>query len=462
MTMRKTLLFIFCALTTFGAAADGQRLLAAARQDQAAGVAATPISDPADSLVRLGRQAITDGDYRLAARLLKQVVDKYPKSDKAAEALYWRAWSLNRLGIDRGNKNDLDDALEAVDRLQKEYAQSASATDGASLRAQIRSAQANLGDSRAAVAITTEAKGLRQARSCASGSNVDEETRMAALEGLMNMNAADAIPILKDVLKQTDPCRIELRKKAVWLLSQKRGSDVATTLLDVARTDPSTDVRGDAVFWLSQTRSELAIPMLDSVLFTGGDEEIRKKAVFSLSQFSKDDRARASLKRAAEDEKMPEEIRSDAIFWLGQQNLADLEFFRTLFRKTRDRDLRGKIVFAVSQTNRPEAAAWLLDLARDKSFDVDVRKDAIFQLSQRRRIDLDQLSTLYDQSKGESEIQDQVLFVFSQRSEPASVDKLMAIAKSDPDVERRKKALFWLGQKNDPRVKQFLRDLIKG
>ena len=37
----------------------------------------------------------------------------------------------------------------------------------------------------------------------------------------------------------------------------------------------------------------------------------------------------------------------------------------------------------------------------------------------------------------------------------------MAIAKSDPNIENRKKALFWLGQKNDPRVKQFLRDLIK-
>jgi hypothetical protein len=36
----------------------------------------------------------------------------------------------------------------------------------------------------------------------------------------------------------------------------------------------------------------------------------------------------------------------------------------------------------------------------------------------------------------------------------------MTVAKSDPNVEMRKKALFWLGQKNDPRVKQFIRDLI--
>lgn len=451
--MKKILLLSF-ALCALGGVAEGQR----AKSNRAAGVLAAQVADPADSLYQLGRKAVNDADYRRAANLLKQVVDKYPKSDKAGEALYWRAWALNRLGTDRRNKSDLDDALGAVDRLQREYSKTPSATDAVALRAQILSTQASLGDSKAAVVVATEAKELSKAQGC-SGSKADEETRMAALEGLMGMNSDDAVPILKDVLKQRDPCRTELRKKAVWLLSQKRGSDIASTLLEVARNDPNSDVRGDAVFWLSQTRSELAIPMLDSILFTGGDEEIRKKAIFSLSQF-KDERARASIKRAAEDEKMSEDIRSDAIFWLGQSNLADLEFFKALFRKTHNVELRKKIVFSVGQTNRPEAGTWLLDIARDKSFDVDVRKDAIFFLSQRKTFDFDQLSVLYDQSKGDDEIQDQVLFVYSQRREPAAVDKLISIAKGDPSIERRKQALFWLGQKNDPRAKQFLRDLI--
>lgn len=452
--MRKLLLFTFV-FTAFAAGAGAQR----ARTARAAGILSIPATDPADSLLRLGRQAITDGDYRQAATLLKQLVDKYPKSDKAGEALYWRAWALNRLGTSRRSKADLDDALQAVDRLKNEYAKSPSASDAPALRTQIRSAQASLGDSRAAVDLATEAKSLRRSSS-SCGSKADEEVRMAALEGLMQMNAEDAVPILKDVLKQRDECRIELRKKAVFLLSQKRGNDAATALLDVARNDPSIDVRGDALYWLSQSRAELAIPMLDSVLFSAGDVEIRKKAVFSLSQFSRDERARTSLERAAEDEKMPEDIRSDAIFWLGNNNLADLEFFRMLFRKTKEVELRGKIVYAVSQMRRPEAAAWLLDLARDKSFDVETRKGAIFHLSQRGKLDFEQLSTLYEQSKGEPEIQDQILFVYSTRREPIAVDKLMAVAKSDPDIDRRKQALFWLGQKNDPRVKQFIRDLI--
>ena len=73
---------------------------------------------------------------------------------------------------------------------------------------------------------------------------------------------------------------------------------------------------------------------------------------------------------------------------------------------------------------------------------------------------MDQLNTIYEQARGDNEVQTQVLYVYSQRKESTAVDKLMAIAKSDQNIEMRKQALYWLGQKNDPRVQQFIRDLI--
>jgi hypothetical protein len=36
----------------------------------------------------------------------------------------------------------------------------------------------------------------------------------------------------------------------------------------------------------------------------------------------------------------------------------------------------------------------------------------------------------------------------------------MSIAREDPDREMRKKALFWLGQKNDPRVTKLITDMV--
>ena len=71
-----------------------------------------------------------------------------------------------------------------------------------------------------------------------------------------------------------------------------------------------------------------------------------------------------------------------------------------------------------------------------------------------------ELSTLYDRM-GDKEMKDQIIFVLSQRqSDRGAIDKMFDIAKNEKDAELRKKAIFWLGQSRDPRVQQFLIDLI--
>ncbi len=373
-------------------------------------VLASP-ADSADSLYRAGQAALSDRDYRRAAALFKQVVDKYPKSDRAGDSLYWRSYALYMAGNDARNKSDLDAALSGLQTYQRTYAQSGSmGGDAADLAGRIRAAQARLGDANATVAIVQDANHLRTEQSCA-GSNTDEEMRMAAMDGLLSMSSEDAVPILKDVLKQRDACRIELRKKAVWLLSQKSATDVVPTLLDVARNDPSNDVRGQAVFWLSQTRSDLAVPALDSILFSNtADDDLRNKAMFALSQ-QRDDKASAALERVAGDEHMSDDLRSSAIFWLGQTRVTDFAYFKTLFHNTQNDAIRNKIIFSVSQSSMPEATTWLLDLAKDKTLDTETRKQAIFSAAQRKSVDLDQLEAIYTQAKGEDEIQKQVIFV---------------------------------------------------
>jgi HEAT repeat protein len=59
------------------------------------------------------------------------------------------------------------------------------------------------------------------------------------------------------------------------------------------------------------------------------------------------------------------------------------------------------------------------------------------------------------------EMKEQLIFVYSQRDESAAVDKLLEISKRDPDPELRKKALFWLGQSDDPRAAKALQDIIE-
>ena len=59
-------------------------------------------------------------------------------------------------------------------------------------------------------------------------------------------------------------------------------------------------------------------------------------------------------------------------------------------------------------------------------------------------------------------MKEQVIFVASQMGETEAVDFLMEIASSERDKELRERAIFWLGQSNDPRIPDFLLALIRG
>jgi HEAT repeat protein len=57
-------------------------------------------------------------------------------------------------------------------------------------------------------------------------------------------------------------------------------------------------------------------------------------------------------------------------------------------------------------------------------------------------------------------VKEHAIFVLSQRDESEATDALMRIVRDDPDAAMRKRALFWLGQKDDPRVASFIKSRI--
>ena len=60
-------------------------------------------------------------------------------------------------------------------------------------------------------------------------------------------------------------------------------------------------------------------------------------------------------------------------------------------------------------------------------------------------------------------MKEQVIFALSQSpDEREAVDQLMEIATTEEDSELRRNAIFWLGQIDDPRVADFLLELIRG
>jgi len=425
------------------------------------------LGDPADSLYRIAREALSRGDYKRAAEIFHRISERYPQSAYAGQALYYEAFALYR----SGESDDLETALERLKSLTQRYPSVARGSDARSLITRVCGELAKRGDEDCTASIVESAEGSREAgernairdrtrtaTSCPSEDD-DNDDRMIALSALLQMDADRAMPILEKVLARRDACSVGLRRKAVFLVSQKRTERTADILMSIARNDPDGEVREQAVFWLSQVGGARATDLLEGILKGGGDVNLRDKALFALSQQS-EGRAPQILRDYALRESEPSELREKAIFWLGQRrNPENTAFLRALYGRLTDLDLREKVLFSLSQQKGAGNDRWLLDIALNPRENEELRKKALFWAGQ-SGVEIAELVRLYDRMES-GEMKDQLIFVYSQRTrESAAVDKLFAIARTDRDPERRKKAIFWLGQSRDPRVQQFLMDLI--
>ncbi|MEP6730329.1 MAG: HEAT repeat domain-containing protein [bacterium] len=431
--------------------------------------------DPADSLYRLARTALTDGDYKRAAMLFQTVVDRYPDSDFAPDALYYRAYALYK----SDNASDLRSAVIALDRQATRYPKAGTLSDAKQLRASILSELAKRGDAVAGKTIYDGAETLKNESRCPTD---DDDMRLVALAGIMQIDPDQALPVLQKLLGRKDECSIRLRKKAVTMVAQTKEEERADILLRVASTDPSPDVRREAVSWLSSVNTERAAKALDSILFNAVDADTRDRALSALSQH-RSPAAKASLRRFAEQSTIPTELRVRAVYAIsqGRRTGDEAEYLRSLFNKTASPDIREAIIQGVASQRTADRNSWLLGIARDKNYEIELRKKALYYAGQSPccsyavtaqggyeknaggtsyALDLKDLLPLYDEFNGQQDMQEQMLYVYAQRRETEATDKLLAIAKAEKNPELKKKAISWLAQRKDPRVKQFLLDLL--
>ena len=422
--------------------------------------------DPADSLYKLARDAMSRGDYKRAAELFHRIPERYPQSAYATQSMYYEAFALYRSGGD----SDLSTARDRLKQLKQRDAKIWK-NDGAVLLTRVCGELAKRGDEECAKSIGESAEDSndvvdgqtltipRQGRSCSPDADEDDDERIMALQALLNMDAERAVPILKQVLARRDACSVALRRKAVFLVSQKRTAETASILMNVARNDPDQETREQAVFWLSQVPGSTGL--LEEILKGNSDVNLKEKALFSLSQ-QNEPRAQQILRDFAMRESESEELRDKAIFWLGQRRSTEnTEFLRNLYSRIGNQELKEKILFSLSQQRGVGNEQWLMNIAVNPKEDIELRKKALFWAGQ-SGVAISEMAKLYDRmGAGDAEMREAIIFGLSQRQrDPAAMDKLFDIAKNEKDSELRKKAIFWLGQSRDPRVQQFLMDLI--
>ena len=277
------------------------RSLAAAEPARATWSARFP-QDPADSLYREARSQLNRGEWRRASTLFGQIAQQQPASAYAADALYWQAFALYRIG----GVTELREALTALDARRSRFPRAGNNDEAETLTTRVSGALAARGDATAQQRVRASASGA--ATSCDSE---ELAVRASALSVLMRNNPDQAMPIATKVLERRDECSVSLRRNAVMLVGNTGDAASRAKLLDVVKSDPSPSVRSQAVGYLGKSGEEV-VPMLETVIRTDSSESVQRSAVRALGA-NQTPRARTAIRALVERASAPERLRLEAL-----------------------------------------------------------------------------------------------------------------------------------------------------
>jgi hypothetical protein len=128
-----------------------------------------------------------------------------------------------------------------------------------------------------------------------------------------NVSERESIAFLKQI---ADSGTDHIYNGALLALTFHSGGTDA--LIDIARHNSSSRVRGNALFWLSQAAGQKAAAALRDAVDNDPEESVRGKAVFGISQLPNDQSIPLLIDLLKHNRSR--EVRKKAAFWLGQKN----------------------------------------------------------------------------------------------------------------------------------------------
>ena len=431
--------------------------------------------DPADSLYRVARDALSRGDYGRSAQMFAELEQKFPKSAYAPNAPYWEAMARYKIGT----TDELKAAARALEPLASKVSQNgANGSNGSNnygfyvdgqrrmvndaeisaLYTRINGTLAQRGDRDAAAKI-------EKAASQNGGAVCDPEemsVKSEALNALSQMDPATSVPLLKRVLDRKDQCTAPLRRNAIFMLGRRGDADSYALIANVAKTDPDMSVRLEAINFLAKQPGDAGINTLEEILRTDQDERVQRAAIRSLTS-SDNPRARTSMRSLIERKDVSTSQRIEAVnaFNTDRVTPEDAAYLRNTYPKVDNDRVRDAIISAVGRIGGTDNDRWLLSVASNQNEPGQLRTAAISRLYRSPTITVGDLSKLYDAADSYS-LRQQIINALQLRKEPEATDKLVDIAKNSTDVNIRREVLRAIQRSNDPRKAQLLIDIVDG
>jgi len=288
-----------------------------------------------------------------------------------------------------------------------------------------------------------------------------------ALTGAALADSADISKGLMAIARDQSRAR-ELRRGALgWLVRQageRRGvtaEEMVATVAAIARDESESNAtRQHAVGLLARFERGEGIPTLVAMAGQGADLWLAKQSTEVLSR-NGDPRARKALRDLASNAAAPGEVRVAAFSGLAGEygTAADAELIRKAYPSLASDRGRDAALAAVASVGGPSARGWLASVARDRDQAMRQRRHAAELLGRAGASSAD-LAKLYDQID-ETDIRTTLVEQLAQAGTRDATTKLLAIARGEPNLAVRRKAVGALGRSDDPRVREALQGVVE-
>jgi tetratricopeptide (TPR) repeat protein len=371
--------------------------------------------DRADDLYDEGREAIEEGKYDRAVDRFNRLIEL--KSNRTDSALYWKAYSLAKLG-------QRAEALNTLADLQKRFADSRWSKDARALDMEVRQASG---------------------QTVSPASQNDDELKLMALRGIMQSDPEQAFPILEKMLSGTNSPKV--KDRALFVLSQSSGARARDVIAGVARGNSNPDLQLKAIRYLGIMNGTENRQLLADVYKASPDPAV-KRAILRSFMVAGD---RERLLAVARTETVPE-LRGEAVQQLGVMHAgAELN---DLYQAESSADVKKRILQAMFVGGQSDK---LIELAKGEK-DPELRKTAIRNLGLMRSASTTGVLTSLYASDASTDVRKAVVnALFLQDNAKALVD----LARAEKNPELKKEIVSKLSIMKSKDATDYLMELLK-
>ena len=369
-----------------------------------------------DDLLERARDLIEEGRFERAVDDLNRVI-AMKTSTRGDAALYWKAYSLAKLGQQA-------DALKTVTDLYEKFATSRWLKDAKALEVEIRQASGQ--------PVRPESQN-------------DDDLKLYALRGLMNGDPDQALPIIEKILSGTDSPKV--KERALFVLSQSHSPRARDIIANAAKGNANPDLQLKAIHYLGIMGGPENRQVLVDAYRSSNDIAVKRAILRSYGIAGDRERLLAIAKAEADPA-----LRGEAVHQLGIVH-AGAELSQ-LYQSESSVDVKKRILQAMFIGGDADK---LIELAKSER-DPELRKTAIHNLGLMKRAGTTEALTSIYASDTSPDVKKAVIHaLFLQQNATA----LVALARAEKNTELKKEIVQKLSLIKSKEATDYLLELLK-